>query len=147
MDNLFRHTLILWVFLSSQFLSGQAHPMRSLQSLDSLYNSENYASIVTLTPSAFESATDSNLAQIYFIFAKSYENVNEEDEALTYYKKALKLYENSDAQEKIARINLEIYFFHHHYHTNLWRSRDHRSFVAHLAIVFPLQGFHNRDKH
>ena len=76
------------MYISCQFTSGQEQPIRSLQSLDSLYKSEDYASILTLTPLEFQPTKDLNLAQIYFIFAKSYENMNKEDEALYYYKKA-----------------------------------------------------------
>jgi len=101
--------LIFLCILLPNFTNGQENTFASITEIDSLYNNGNYQTIIKISESGVTAKNDIELAKINFILAKSYENLNLEDTALNYYKKALDLYRNENAYEDIAKINLEIY--------------------------------------
>ncbi len=86
---------------------GQEKHKTTFRLVDSLFKAENYDSIIALNRLSPKNNTSS--ARVNFILAKSYENINKEEIALLYYKKALQLYREQKDNENIAKINLEIY--------------------------------------
>lgn len=104
--------LKLYIFLFillPNILIGQKNSTLSFNEIDSLFQSNNYNAITTLDLSQLVTKSDIELANIDFIIAKSYENLNQEDTALGYYKKALDLFKNEQAYNNVAQTNLAIY--------------------------------------
>ena len=89
---------------------GQEHNNTSFSQLDSLFNNEDYRSIISLNDSkdlVFNTIETQGHAN--YIIGKSYENLNKEDSALVYYQNALKLFKKTKASESVTKTNLEIY--------------------------------------
>nr|WP_321227632.1 ATP-binding protein [uncultured Psychroserpens sp.] len=89
---------------------GQEHNNASYSELDSLFNNEDYRSIISLNDSkdlVFNTIETQGHAN--YIIGKSYENLNKEDSALVYYQNALKLFKKTKASESVTKTNLEIY--------------------------------------
>lgn len=106
--NLFYHTLVL--FLLSNFLCiGQEKITITLNQIDSLFQSENYKSILKINENTIAIKGDKEFADLKFILAKSHENLNQEDRALKYYKDALSIYKELEYFDEVAQTNLEIY--------------------------------------
>lgn len=94
----------------SIFSYGQEHNNASYSELDSLFNNEDYRSIISLNDSkdlVFNTIETQGHAN--YIIGKSYENLNKEDSALVYYQNALKLFKKTKASESVTKTNLEIY--------------------------------------
>lgn len=87
---------------------GQANAS-TLDSIHSLYEREEYSDISNYDKAILQEIEGLQYANLNFIFAKSYENLNREDSAFVFYKKALKTYKALNALEKVAETNLEIY--------------------------------------
>jgi len=100
--------VLLLIFLSS-FSYGQENTSISFKQVDSLFKIEAYDLVSKIDENEIVCNGNIELAKLYFIIGKSYENLNHEDKALSYYKKALKIFEEEQDLESIAKINLEIY--------------------------------------
>jgi signal transduction histidine kinase len=103
-----RFLIFLCVLFPNIFI-GQESSRSNFSKVDSLYKAANYKSIISLDTLNINSKNNLELARISFIIAKSYENLNQEDRALAYYKSALQLYKKENEPEAIAKTNLEIY--------------------------------------
>jgi two-component system sensor histidine kinase DegS len=103
-----RFLIFLCVLFPNIFI-GQESSRSTFSKVDSLYEAANYKSIISLDTLNINSKNNLELARINFIIAKSYENLNQEDRALAYYKSALQLYKKENEPEAIAKTNLEIY--------------------------------------
>ncbi|WP_178983841.1 ATP-binding protein [Winogradskyella helgolandensis] len=101
-------TILIFIFLPNSSI-GQEEPLTSISQIELLYKTENYQAVVNLATSQLKSTNIIELAEVNFMIAKSYENLNLEDSALGYYKTALDFYKKEKVAEKIAEINLEIY--------------------------------------
>ncbi|WP_179336630.1 tetratricopeptide repeat-containing sensor histidine kinase [Winogradskyella ludwigii] len=101
-------TILICVFLPNKII-GQETPIASISEINLLYRNGDYQAIVNLADSELQSTNTMELAEANFVIAKSYENLNLEDNALRYYKTALDFYKKEKADEKVARTNLEIY--------------------------------------
>ncbi|MEM5566795.1 ATP-binding protein [Psychroserpens sp. AS72] len=89
---------------------GQEHNNASFSQLDSLFNDEDYRSIISLNDSKKLIFNDVEIqGHANYIIGKSYENLNKEDSALVYYQNALKLFKKIKANENVTKTNLEIY--------------------------------------
>ena len=101
-------TILICIFLPNNVI-GQEKPFASISEINLLYRNGDYQAIVNLADSELQSTNTMELAEANFVIAKSYENLNLEDNALRYYKTALDFYKKEKADEKVARTNLEIY--------------------------------------
>ncbi len=101
-------TILIFIFLPNSSI-GQEEPLITISQIELLYKTENYQAVVNLATSQLKSTNIIELAEVNFMIAKSYENLNLEDSALGYYKTALDFYKKEKVAEKIAEINLEIY--------------------------------------
>ncbi|MFC0605316.1 tetratricopeptide repeat-containing sensor histidine kinase [Winogradskyella pulchriflava] len=104
----FKLKIVLSILLPTIFY-GQGNSTVEYAEIDSLYQFEKYKALtsIDITKVAYQSKLE--FAKLNFIMAKSYENLNQEDTALSYYKKALDLFKAEQAHENIAKTNLEIY--------------------------------------
>lgn len=101
-------TILICILLPNNVI-GQEKPFTSISEIDLLYKNGDYEAIVNLADSELKSTNNMEFAEVNFVIAKSYENLNLEDSALRYYKMALDFYKKEKADEKVARTNLEIY--------------------------------------
>ncbi|MBU2928418.1 ATP-binding protein [Winogradskyella psychrotolerans] len=101
-------TILIFVFWPISSM-GQESLFTSVSEIQLLYKNENYQAVINLASSQLKSTNTIELAEVNFMIAKSYENLNLEDSALGYYKTALDFYKKEKVAEKIAEINLEIY--------------------------------------
>ncbi|MBO3116243.1 tetratricopeptide repeat protein [Winogradskyella sp. DF17] len=95
--------------LLSFALKAQENTYFTLTELDSIFNAEAYSDIIGLDVSQIKTVNKQELAEANFIFGKSFENLNKEDQAVNLYKKALELYTELGDTEQVARLNLELY--------------------------------------
>lgn len=74
--------------------------------IDSLYSVEDYKGVINSHQQHYESSTD---AKYILKIGNAYENLNQEDSAFVYYRKALKLFKATNDLENVAETNLDIY--------------------------------------
>ena len=108
MDSFKAQIAVAFIFLSC-FSYGQESTSVSFKQVDSLFKIEAYDLVSKIDKNEIVCNGNIELAKLHFIIGKSYENLNHEDKALSYYKKALKIFEEEQDLENIAKINLEIY--------------------------------------
>ena len=101
--------IIAICFLLPYFLFGQVNTSLSFSEISSFYKNGDYQSIISTNIDEVTFDNNIELAEINFILAKSYENLNREDRALIFYKKALELYKTEERFEDVANTNLAIY--------------------------------------
>ena len=108
MDSFKAQIAVAFIFLSC-FSYGQENTPVSFKQVDSLFKIEAYDLVSKIDKNEIVCNGNIELAKLHFIIGKSYENLNHEDKALSYYKKALKIFQEEQDLENIAKINLEIY--------------------------------------
>lgn len=88
---------------------GQDQNAFNLSLLDSLFKAHAYQFITQINTSDLNFKSQLESAKGNFILAKSFENLNKEEQALSYYKKALELFSSEQDFNNVAKTNLEIY--------------------------------------
>ncbi|WP_188458793.1 tetratricopeptide repeat-containing sensor histidine kinase [Psychroflexus planctonicus] len=103
-------TYCVFGFLAFAFSGfGQVIPRVSYAEFEKLYQQKNYDSIVQIDKAQFDDLPNPSLANLYSIYAKAFEKLNQEDKALDYYKTAKDIYFNENNLEQVAQINSSIY--------------------------------------
>jgi signal transduction histidine kinase len=104
----FKLHIFLLILLPNIFI-GQENSSIPFNTIDSLFYSQNYKAITSISTSEVVAKDNLELATLNFIMAKSFENLNQEDTALSFYKKALDIFKAEKSNENIAKTNFEIY--------------------------------------
>ncbi len=97
--------MIVLILLSKTFFGQDNYEV--LKKIDSLYKQEDYKTIIN--NNILKISNKKNKAEYLTILASSYYNLNIEDSAFHYHKKALKIYKEINDSENIAKINFEIF--------------------------------------
>nr|WP_321227701.1 sensor histidine kinase [uncultured Psychroserpens sp.] len=106
-----KHYIIIsiLVLFSTNLILGQNINELKIK-IDSLYNQENYNKIIDLKNHITALKTNKEKAYLLNKLGKSYKNINKEDSAFHFYKKALDIYTSFNMNEEIALTNYNIYY-------------------------------------
>ena len=93
----------------SCFCKAQEAQTVSMDSLQKLQDEMEYETIISIPEDQLKYNSNTSKGKILKIYADAYENVNREDKALDYLKKAKDYYKNKNNPEELVKINADIY--------------------------------------
>jgi len=108
MSRLYKYWLFLLVIV--YFYSyGQNQSSISFSDFETLYKEGSYDSIAKIDESQVVNFEKKSSGDLYFIYAQTFENLNQDDKAFEFFKKAKNYFLSQNQLEKVAGINVVIF--------------------------------------